>query len=71
MPKPPQIQQVIDALKSGVSVGDLFNLGGILNDAGTGATEEHKRLDAGQDLDYNQYMKELEENKKKDEENQQ
>jgi ribosomal protein L12E/L44/L45/RPP1/RPP2 len=62
-----KIQQVVDALKSGVSVDDLFKLGGILNDAGTSAEADHKKLNAGQDQDYNQYMKELEENKKKEE----
>jgi len=65
-----KIKQVIDALKSGVTIDELLELGGILNDAGTSAEDDHKRINSGNDKDYNQYMKELEENKKKDEEEQ-
>jgi len=65
------VKTVIEALQKGVGVDDLINLITTLQSQATNADDEHKALEQGKDQDYNQYMKELEENKKKDEENQQ
>jgi hypothetical protein len=61
------ISTVIDALKSG-KFNSLDDLAKILNAAGTSTEQDHKALREGKDKDYNKYMEELEENKKKDEE---
>ena len=53
------IQKVIDALVAGVSEDDLNALIGTLNAAGGNAEDEHDMLNAGNDEDYNEYMREL------------
>jgi len=61
------ISKVIDALKTG-KYSSLDDLGKILNDAGTSTERDHKALREGKNRNYNKYMKELEQNKNKDEE---
>lgn len=62
------VQTVIETLQNGVGVDDLIDLIVTLQSEATNADEQHKKLKQGKDQDYNQYMKELEENKKKKDE---
>jgi hypothetical protein len=61
------VQTVIEALQSGATADELVDLITTLQKEATNAAEEHKALEEGKDQDYNQYMKELEENERKDE----
>ena len=54
------INKVMKALIDGVSEDDVRKLMGDLDQAGVSANEDHKRLNAGKDEDYNKYIKELE-----------
>lgn len=53
----------MDALKNGVSLEDVLDLMKDLDKASTSVYRDHGRLEAGKDEDYNQYIKELENEK--------
>ena len=59
------LQAVVSALQKGAGVDDLIDLIVTLQSQATSGKREDDLRDQGKDQDYNQYMKELEENKKK------
>lgn len=54
------ISDVISALTQGVGLDDVIKLMKSLDKASTSVIKDHERLYDGEDEDYNQYMKELE-----------
>ena len=60
------VKTVIDALQKGVGLDEITKLIGILQNQATNAEEDHKKLKAGKDEDYNQYMEELDKKKRED-----
>ena len=55
------IQSVIDKVKNGASIDEVYDMVVQLQNEGTNAQEEHDRADRGEDKDYNRYKEELKE----------